>query len=278
MTNTENTSSYTRDASIEAPAKIVPAECYRCGGAGGSTGWPGFTCYRCGGCGVDPSHTDYAYPAAWSDADIEAFHAARDAKAQARRDREGEKLAAKYAANRAANEAAYPALAEIIPAVIAEIERCNEINDTCPATYEKSTFGSFVTDVALKAQFHTLSDRQAETLIEAFGKDLEKAAKRTERKAADQAQLDAAPALVAERREIEGTVISLKTQESQYGFSYKMLVKLDDGNKVFGTQPSSLSVKVGDRVRLTATIEPSRDDIHFGFYSRPSKSENLGGE
>lgn len=28
--------------------------CFRCGGAGGSHGWPGYTCFRCGGNGVDP--------------------------------------------------------------------------------------------------------------------------------------------------------------------------------------------------------------------------------
>jgi hypothetical protein len=34
-----------------------PADCIRCGGAGGSTHWPGYTCYRCNGEGKDPKLT-----------------------------------------------------------------------------------------------------------------------------------------------------------------------------------------------------------------------------
>lgn len=38
-------------------AKVIPAgqACYRCSGAGGWKGWPGYTCFRCNGTGIDPN-------------------------------------------------------------------------------------------------------------------------------------------------------------------------------------------------------------------------------
>jgi hypothetical protein len=43
--------------------------------------------------------------------------------------------------------------------------------------------------------------------------------------------------------------------------------------RVWGTVPSGLAVGLGDRVRLTATVQPK--EVGFGFYSRPSKAELL---
>jgi hypothetical protein len=71
---------------------------------------------------------------------------------------------------------------------------------------------------------------------------------------------------------IEGTVVSTKTQTSQFGTTYKMLVKHASGFKVYGTIPSSISVEKGDVVTFTATVEPSNDDRTFGFFSRPVKA------
>lgn len=86
---------------------------------------------------------------------------------------------------------------------------------------------------------------------------------------------------------IEGTVISHKWQDNSYtgGRDHKMLVKMDDGNKVWGSVPRSVSDYCyhndenenrdlkGLRVRFTATVSPSDRDSHFGFYKRPSSAE-----
>lgn len=71
---------------------------------------------------------------------------------------------------------------------------------------------------------------------------------------------------------VEGTVVSTKTQSTQFGITYKMLVKHASGYKVYGTIPSSISVQKGDVVTFTATVEPSNDDRTFGFFSRPAKA------
>jgi len=98
--------------------------------------------------------------------------------------------------------------------------------------------------------------------------------------AIDQSIAGPTPELQEGRRVIEGEVASHKWQESMYGDTHKMLVKQDDGNKVWVTVPREISDYVhendvelkGLRVRFTATVERSKTDDNFGFGSRPSKA------
>lgn len=85
--------------------------------------------------------------------------------------------------------------------------------------------------------------------------------------------------LIEGRREIKGTILSVKWQESMYGNTPKMLVREADGNKVWGTVAESVFSQgfdvstaglKGREVIFTGTVERSRDDEHFGFYKRPS--------
>lgn len=74
----------------------------------------------------------------------------------------------------------------------------------------------------------------------------------------------------AGRVTLEGVVMSQKMVSGDYGDTYKMI--LDCGAyRVWGTVPGNLAVGLGDRVRLTATVQPK--ELGFGFYSRPSKAE-----
>lgn len=68
---------------------------------------------------------------------------------------------------------------------------------------------------------------------------------------------------------ITGTVISTKSVDTPYGWSFKMLIEDITGFKVFGTVPSASDIQPGDKVVLTATVSPSDKDKSFGFYSRP---------
>ena len=98
------------------------------------------------------------------------------------------------------------------------------------------------------------------------------------------------------RMVVTGVIVSTKHTWNQYSDTLKMLVKDDRGFKVFGTFPTSLADEIygiwhndhpeenmygpdcweeeakGRRVTFTATLERSRDDANFGFYSRPSKA------
>jgi hypothetical protein len=81
------------------------------------------------------------------------------------------------------------------------------------------------------------------------------------------------------RREVVGIVKSHKWQESMYGNVHKMLVKQDDGNKVWVTVPREIdhdgSDLAGLRVSFVAMVERSDKDSHFGFGKRPSKAKVL---
>lgn len=53
----------------------------------------------------------------------------------------------------------------------------------------------------------------------------------------------------------------------------KMLVLDDHGFKLWGTVPAAIEdIEKGDYVDLIANIEPSKDDLFFGFFKRPRKA------
>jgi hypothetical protein len=84
---------------------------------------------------------------------------------------------------------------------------------------------------------------------------------------------DTRPDLEEGRYKLSGVVKSTKVAFTDWGSSLKMLLELDNGNRVYGTVPSSIDeVDPGDRISLTGTVKRSDDDNHFGFYSRPSKA------
>lgn len=79
---------------------------------------------------------------------------------------------------------------------------------------------------------------------------------------------------------VRGKIISTKVVNTLYGNQTKMLVKLDNGNKVYGTMPNSIESAiwkndiedfnpVGVTVEFSATF--NRNEDHFSFYSRPTK-------
>lgn len=94
------------------------------------------------------------------------------------------------------------------------------------------------------------------------------------------------PVPVGKGIEIEGTIVSTKWVDNDYGGSVKMLVKDDRGFKVYGTMPKALDATFnernehvaagrGDRIKFSATVEASRDDVAFGFFKYPRKAERL---
>jgi hypothetical protein len=75
------------------------------------------------------------------------------------------------------------------------------------------------------------------------------------------------------RTTIEGTVLTLRGEEGRFGFVTKMLVQHVDGWKVWGTAPSKIDIKKGDKIRFDAAVEASKNDPKFGYFSRPTKTE-----
>jgi hypothetical protein len=134
--------------------------------------------------------------------------------------------------------------------------------------YEENT----ILDIVWKlVQYGSLSDKQFSFL----GTLLQKIGNRAAEDARRAAELANAKDCPEGRMEILGTILTTKTQESQYGITLKMLVKADDGWKVWGTVPSSIAGEderglKGRRIQFSATIQRSKDDPKFGFFKRPT--------
>ena len=121
---------------------------------------------------------------------------------------------------------------------------------------------SFAKDVLNKlGQYGELSDRQ----ISAVGASMLRDVLYAERKATEAQEVKGdAP---SGRAVVTGVVVSMKTQESEWGIVTKMLVKLPNNSKVWVTAPGG--VERNDTVTVRATWTPKQDDKSFAFGSRP---------
>jgi hypothetical protein len=118
-----------------------------------------------------------------------------------------------------------------------------------------------------------LTTGQAEATRRILAKRVEQAAERL----AEPIPTTSAP---TGRQHVKGMILSTKLVNTMYGEQLKMLVKLEDGNKVYGSVPSDIRRNLDDpynahgtKVSFSATFEQSRDDEHFGFFKRPTQSE-----
>lgn len=122
----------------------------------------------------------------------------------------------------------------------------------------------FVKDVVAKLGLYgSLSERQVAAVLKAIARDAEVAAGKAQE--AVEVKGDAPVGRVT----VTGTVLSTKVQESIYGATLKMLLKLENNSRVWLTVPRKATVTKGDSVTVTATFEVSKDDKSFAFGSRP---------
>lgn len=136
-------------------------------------------------------------------------------------------------------------------------------------------------------QYGSLSDKQVALAMKLPADQAEYEA----RKAREAAEREAAPdwPQMSGRVEVEGTVVSCRWDDTGWGSALKMLVKLDDGRKCWGTCPRSVENDLmersgsnsildelkGRRVRFQAAVQVSDDDSKFAFFKRPAKAEVL---
>lgn len=137
----------------------------------------------------------------------------------------------------------------------------------------------FLSDIGDKIlQGKELSERQIEAAIRVHAQQIEFAQRKAARAAEEQAAKDAGliePAPTG-KAVVTGTVLSTKLQESQYGNTWKMLVKDDRGFKVWCSIPAAIADAAKDmRVTFSITLEPSKDDPYFSFGKRPTKAAFL---
>ena len=232
----------------DKPRKVLPTSCGRCAGSGLYSQRHG-QCYRCGGTGEDPSYKAWGYPAAWTDAQCEAAHNAREKKNEAARARRREKKENEIAAQWAANVEACPALQ------VAEDEKMTHLG-----IHEIDALRS----IQSTAKKYGLSEKQ----IEYAGVLVARNAERAERAAAESAEYVLPP---EGRHEITGEIIKTEWKDNEWGGGTKILIKCEK-YKLYGSLPSGYDheeVEPGKTITFKATIKAK--EAGFGFYSRPKK-------
>jgi hypothetical protein len=123
----------------------------------------------------------------------------------------------------------------------------------------------FVQDVLAKLnQYGSLSERQAAAVLTSLAKDVQIAASKAAQ--ATEVKGDAPTGRV----KVTGRILSLKTQESDFGPTEKMLLQLENNSRVWLTVPGKAEIIKGDTITVTATFTPSKDDKSFAFGSRPT--------
>lgn len=140
--------------------------------------------------------------------------------------------------------------------------------DRQAAMPEASVNNGFIHDVARKLnQYGTLSERQIEAVRNAVVRDANYAASKV-------AQAEEAPAgpVPTGRQVITGEVVGRKYHESMYGSTIKLTIKLENGSRVWVTEPSAITANRGDTVTLTCSITASDKDTTFGFGKNPTKA------
>ena len=130
---------------------------------------------------------------------------------------------------------------------------------------------TFVHDVMGKlSQYGSLSDKQLAAVKTSMQRDVDRQARWEATKAEERKHAGPAP---SGRVVVTGTVLSAKQIErGNYVWSdevTKLLVKLENGSKVYVSEPKGLESKVGDTVTFKATFTPKDDDTTFAFGSRP---------
>jgi len=93
------------------------------------------------------------------------------------------------------------------------------------------------------------------------------------------AEHEAAAPAPSGRVTVTGTVITEKVVESDFGLTTKLLVKADEGYKVWVTRPISIEGDAkGQHIAFKATLTPSNDDPKFAFAKRPTLCKEVHNE
>ncbi len=240
--------------------------CHRCGGAGwGGGAWlrlEGGKCFNCSGRGMIP----YSFSkdrvkraaAEWTT----GVKVAKKVKVVDPAKEEAKRQAnlAKMEAERAKDAAAATAKEDALEA--SWLEQHPNLADAYRYCLETEGVWQGAKDIAGKVRiFGALSEKQAAVLEREFSN-----------RAATTETTDAPSG----KQVITGEILSTKFVDNAFNGAIKMLVRDDRGFKVYGTRPTSLDgAQRGCRVTFSATLEVSKDDTTFAFFSRPTKGALL---
>lgn len=136
----------------------------------------------------------------------------------------------------------------------------------------EDVFAAGVAEVVNKAGRYTLSEKQVAWVRSAVDR---LRARRVEREVE---RATAAPAPTG-RVTVEGDVVAIKTVDTRWGSSTKMMVKTAAGWRCYVAVPAALGVvERGQRVAFVATLTPAADDPTMAFGNRPTVPAALRGD
>lgn len=135
-------------------------------------------------------------------------------------------------------------------------------------TPEPHASNDFLVDVARRfRQYGELSERQVTAVRNAVARDAERAAQRA------QEATEPHVGVPTGRQTVTGTIVATKWQDSDYGGSLKMLVRVETAAgsfRLWGSVPTKLDAHAGDAVTFKATLERSDREESFGYFKRPT--------
>jgi len=125
--------------------------------------------------------------------------------------------------------------------------------------------------VAKLIQYGGFSEKQIEFLKKLIYQEKNREVIEAQR-AAEKAQAADCP---RGKVQISGEILKIEQRETQWGYRDVMTVKSESGFIVWGSAPSRVEIKRGDKISFVAEVEPSQQDPKFGFYKRPAKVVKL---
>lgn len=126
------------------------------------------------------------------------------------------------------------------------------------------TDNNIVQDIRSRViQYHNISDKQVALVMKIAKQDAEFKAQR-------EAELaDASPIDFKTIADKVLTIVSIKPKEGFYGTQNKVLLKAEEGWKLYGNIPMNTEFKAGDSILFSCnTITKSDKDEYFGFFKR----------
>jgi hypothetical protein len=229
--------------------------CYRCGGSGIYSSWHG-ECWTCGGTGTFSKKVKL-----YTAEELAAYNQRKLDAAN----RKQAKLDAEIAARKAERNALLTAEQKLI------IGKATFVANTLPT-------GKAWIDSRIAACADIMRSGEAKgftaPMVDALEKIVQFIGEKTEILRQEKAAAeDPCNWVKAGRYQIEGVVVTVKEVEGIYGTAWKMLIQVGH-QKFWGTIPNGMATPYkGDTVRVTGTVERSKDDPLFGFFKRPSKGE-----
>lgn len=151
-------------------------------------------------------------------------------------------------------------------------KKCNEyLNEYPQLVIALNCDHRIVADIKSRfRKYGSMSDKQRELVMKLYHEEKEKKARWEKRKK------ESGPTPEG-RVEMSGKVVSIKTKETQWGSTEKMLVELENGSRVYGTVPTAIChIEKGAQISFRATVTQSKDDHTFGFFKRPSNAVDHG--